>query len=285
MILYRDFTTAQALDAEYNLNLTIPNILEVIGGWAQRSSAVRREMRCQEDIPFGPTPDEYLDVFPASQTDAPIVVFFYSGYWMAQSAKHASLVAPALNAAGVSVVVPNYSLCPRVGIDEIVRQARSAVTWTYRNAASLGFGNPERLYLCGQSAGGQLAMMCLMTDWVADYGLPERFINGVISISGIYDLRPLRYTYLQPKLQLTDEQIVRCSPLLRIDPRAQPLRLIYGGGETAEFRRQSDDFLAAWQAAGNYGDRVVVDAVDHFAVTDALFADADSAKPILEWIL
>ncbi len=283
-MLYRNFASCEALDAQYNLNLTIPTILEIIGDWAQQSAAVRRNISCQQDIRFGPTLDEYLDVFPVFVSDAPIIVFFHSGYWMAQSAKHASVVAPALTTGGATVVIPNYSLCPQVAIDEIVRQARAAVSWVYRNAAPLALGNPERLYLCGQSAGAQLAAMCLMTDWVSDYALPQDLVKGVVGISGIYDLRPLCHTYLQPKLQLSAEQIQGFSPFLRITAREQPLRLIYGGEETAEFRRQSEDYLGAWLAAGNSGDTVIVDGVNHFAINDVLFADANAALPILEII-
>jgi arylformamidase len=138
-------------------------------------------------------------------------------------------------------VVTNYALCPAVTIDEVVRQTRAAVAWAYRNARSFG-GDPERLHVAGHSAGGHLVAMVLATDWPGDYGLPADIIKGATAISGLFDLAPFPYTFLQPKVQLTWDQVRRNSPILHLPATAPPLLVAYGEDETAEFKRQSEDF-------------------------------------------
>ena len=60
----------------------------------------------------------------------------------------------------------------------------------------------------GHSAGGHLTAMCLQTEWAQDYGLPQDPFAAALLFSGLYDIEPLRYSYLQPQIQL-DEGIVR----------------------------------------------------------------------------
>jgi acetyl esterase/lipase len=49
---------------------------------------------------------------PATQPGAPVLVFIHGGYWRALDKSDHSFVAPAFNAQGATVVVPNYALCP-----------------------------------------------------------------------------------------------------------------------------------------------------------------------------
>jgi arylformamidase len=181
----------------------------------------------------------------------------------------------------VATVVTNYALCPAVTIDEVVRQTRAAVAWAYRNARSFG-GDPERLHVAGHSAGGHLVAMLLTTDWPGDYGLPADTIKGVTAISGLFDLAPFPYTFLQPKVQLTWDQVRRNSPILHLPTSAPPLLVAYGEDETAEFKRQSEDFLAAWKGNGLSGERLVISGKNHYDVIDGLL---DAGSPLLSGIL
>ena len=81
---------------------------------------------------------------------------------------------------GIMAVLVNYALCPSVNIDEIVRQSRAAVAWTYRNAEDFD-GNPERISVSGHSAGGHLTGMLLSTDWGKNYGFISKFDQGIFA--------------------------------------------------------------------------------------------------------
>jgi arylformamidase len=99
--------------------------------------------------------------------------------------------------------------------------------------------------------------------------------RGGCAISGLFDLRPFPYTYLQPKLQLTWGEVLRNSPILHVPDEAPLLILTYGDEETPELRRQSDDFLAAWKMKGLRGEPLSQPSKDHFSAIGG-FLDTDS---------
>ena len=181
----------------------------------------------------------------------------------------------------MATVLVNYALCPKVAIDEIVRQVRAAVVWTYGNATSFG-GDPERIHVAGHSAGGHLTAMLLTTDWQGDYGLPKDIVKGACAISGLFDLAPFPYTFLQPKLQLAWDQALRNSPILHLPDEAPPLIVAYGEDESPELRRQSEDFFAAWRAKGLTGDLLPLPNKNHYDVIDGFL---DAGSPLCSAIL
>jgi arylformamidase len=124
--------------------------------------------------------------------------------------------------------------------------------------------------------------MLLATDWTGDYGLPSGIIEGATAISGLYDLAPFPYTFLQPKLQLTWDQVRRNSPILHVPDAAPPLLVAYGEDETDEFKRQSEDFLGAWKENGLDGGRLVLPGKNHYDVIDGFL---DAGSPLLTEIL
>ncbi len=284
-MLYRDFDTQEALDREYDVEGIHPDFDSVVKRYLGLSETARGSLEARFDLPFGPTRDEHVDLYPG-QGDGPrpVLVFVHGGYWRILSSKEFALVAPGPVAHGIDVVVTNYSLAPKVTIDEITRQGRAALAWVYEHAASWG-GDPERIFVAGHSAGGQQVAMLLETDWVGEYGLPADVIKGAIAISGVFDLRPLPYTLFAPALQLSRRTVEVQSPALRVPPAAAPLLITWGADETAEFRRQSEDYLAACLEAG-------VDAVgypqpgaDHFqAILGFNEPDGDLTRRLLDMV-
>ncbi len=279
MKLYRDFESQRALDAEYDVDNLVPEFPHIVQFLLDKSAEARVALPHEEDVAYGPTRDELLDVFPGQRengTPPPALVFFHGGYWRLLTAKEFSFVALGLSRAGVTVVIPTHSLCPKVTIDEITRQARAAVAWTVRHADDLGV-DATRVFVGGHSAGAHLALMSLLTNWDREYGLGPKPLAGGVLISGLFDLRPLPFTAVGPSLQLTRAEISRNSPmLLDLPADAPPLLASYGASETREFRRQTDDMLDRWRAAGLTADILVQPGRNHFtAITD--LADRSAA--------
>ena len=274
MPLYRDFTTRQELDAQYDVDEVVPHFADYVQTMLARSAEARATLTHHLSVPYGRSADETVDIFPAEPTGdlpAPVLVFFHGGYWRQLTAAEFDFVALGLARAGMTVVIPTYSLCPAATMDEIVRQARAAVAWTARKCFAFG-GDPERIFVGGHSAGAQLAVMTALTDWTTDYGLPHDVVKGVVAISGLYDLTPLPFTSVGPSLRLSDGQIRRNSPMLLRLPRvAPPLLVSYGANETAEFVRQSEDFATRWRAAGLSTTTWAQPERDHFAAVTGLF--------------
>jgi arylformamidase len=272
-MLYRDFATQEELDAQYDLTRTVSDVEVYSAFYERESERLRSEREHRMGVRFGPTLAEYVDVYPAGE-DAPVLIYVHGGYWNRRTAEEFGFVAHGPGSRGVATVVTNYALCPAVTMDEVVRQTRAAVAWTYRNARSFG-GDPDRIHLAGHSAGAHLVAMSLVTDWEGDYGLPPDFVRSATVISGIFDLAPLPYTFLQPKLQLTWDQVLRNSPALHLPPSAPPLLVAYGDLEPPELARQSEDFLMAWRRRGLEADRMVLEGKNHYDIVD-VFLDTES---------
>lgn len=273
-MLYRDFATQEELDAEYNLTAIFPESAASYEVFCERESErVRSELDHRLNVPFGPTLAEHVDLYPAGET-APVLIYVHGGFWYLRTSQEFGFVARGPISRGIATVIVNYDLCPRVTIDEIVRQTRAAVAWVYENARSFG-GDAGRIHIAGHSAGGHLVAMLLATDWEGEYGLPGDVVKSAAAISGLYDLAPFPYTFLQPQLQLGWDQVLRNSPVLHIPDAAPPLLVAYGEEETDEFKRQSEAFLSAWRANGLDGERLLLAGKNHYDVIDG-FLDAES---------
>jgi arylformamidase len=142
--LYRDFVSAEQIDAEYKPSLRVADAEARMRRYGEDSAAARTRLAGRYGIPYGPTRDEKLDIFPADRPDAPVFVFIHGGYWRAFSAGEHSFVALGPVALGITTVVVDYSLCPKVTIDEITRQCRAAVAWTLGHIGTHG-GDPTRV--------------------------------------------------------------------------------------------------------------------------------------------
>lgn len=282
-MLYRDFATQEQIDAQYDTAIPVADRAAEMRHYQERSAHARATLPCRLGVPYGPTRAETLDIFPADSPDAagaPVFVFIHGGYWRALSAADFSCVALGLAQRGITVVVPDYALCPAVTVDEIVRQMRAACAWVLRHIAEHG-GDPQRVAVGGSSAGGHLAAMCLQTEWERDYGLPQDPFKGAVMASGLYDLAPLRYSFLQPKIQLTEDTVRRCSPVHHVRPSPTPVLLTWGGLEQPEFARQSLAWRDAWLAAGNRAELLEQPKAHHFS---AIHGFEDPRSALCGWV-
>ena len=238
------------LDAQYNIRARVADHPRILSRWAQASALVRKQSPAHLEIAYGAGVGEVLDVFPASKQNkglAPVLLFIHGGYWRALDKADHSFVAPSFNADGAMVVVPNYALCPAVTVEHIVLQMARAVAWVWRHAARFG-GDPTRIAIAGHSAGGHLATMLLSCRWKQiDEALPLQPLAGALSISGLYDMEPLRHSpYLQNDLKLTPASVARLSPAFFPRPKAAKLYAVVGLDESEEFLRQNRLIRDVW---------------------------------------
>ncbi|KNZ33713.1 MAG: esterase [Methylibium sp. NZG] len=236
------------LDAQYNNRARVADAAQILERWARASALAREKSDARLDLPYGDGDKETLDVFPAARENAPVLVFIHGGYWRALDKSDASFVAPSFVQAGAMVVVPNYALCPAVSVDHIALQMARSLAWVYRNARRHG-GDPSRIVVAGHSAGGQLAAMMLSCQWQqVGADLPARLVRGALSISGVFDLEPLRHTpFLKHDLKLTPASVRRLSPV-GFPPPEGPLYATVGAEESEEFLRQNELIRSAWGA-------------------------------------
>jgi arylformamidase len=258
-------SSAQAeLDLQYNARATVPDITPMLRDYASISALARDTLPCTLNVAYGAHPDETLDIFPAQgECRGPVLIYLHGGYWRLLSKDDSSFMAPTLTRAGITVVAINYSLAPAVTLDHIVDQTRRAVAWVHHNIEQ-HHGDGQRLVIAGSSAGGHLAAMVLAGGWQENYGMDSTAVAGAVLLSGLYDLTPLVDTHINEWMHLSLEDARRNSPLFALPKHGSPIFVSYGSNETTEFKRQSHDYLAAWQAQGFQGEYVDMPDTNHF---------------------
>ena len=253
----------EALDSQYNQRALVPDADDYIAVDVAESKRVREKLECRIDVAYGPGEDETLDLFPARAPGSPVAVYMHGGAWTRSDKANESFMAEAFVEAGAAFVAANFGLCPKVTLDEMIRQARAAVAWSHANARDLN-ADPGRLYIAGHSSGGHVGGMMAVTDWPAAHGLPRDLVKGALLCSGMYDLAPVRLSARNDYLHLDEAAEDRNSAIRRIPPDGCPLVIGYGGGEQKEFRRQSKAFAAAWRDAGLTVREFDMPGVNHF---------------------
>eukprot|EP00966_Prymnesium_polylepis_P166133 3840301-Prymnesium_polylepis.2 len=168
--------------------------------WERITTLADFEMTQVCDVPYvrrSETSDPHkqmLDVFlpKGARCGLTLIIHFHGGGWQDGDRGDEMFGAPAMArshaAAGCVVVTPSYRLGNHKAF---MVDAQRAVLWALANATALG-ADPNRLYLSGHSAGGNIAALLALGPWLVPPVLPAGQVKGVIDISGVYSLvRPL----------------------------------------------------------------------------------------------
>ena len=172
-------------------------------------------------------------------------MFIHGGAWRQRTAADYAFLAEMFVRAGGHFIALDF-----VGVEHtkgdllpMADQVRRAVAWVYKNAKQFGC-NPERLFVCGNSAGGHLAATLLMDGWQQSFQLPGNVLKGGCALSGLFELEPLLDGGPNEWLHMDRDTAHRYSPARDISADSPPLIITCGGKETSEFRRQSRDYAA-----------------------------------------
>lgn len=260
-------------DAAYDNNTAVPNSAELIATRDRLAKAYRRARPGGLDLSYGPKARTALDLFPGSDLAAPCLVFVHGGYWQRNSREVFAHYAGGLAAAGWSVAMPGYSLAPEASVTQIVAEVGAALDWLAREGRAHGVAGP--VVIAGWSAGAQLAAMLL----------DHSSVVAGLAVSGVYDLGPIRDTFFNTALKLSDDEIATLSPL-RLPVVNKPLAIAYGTKERPALVDDSRRFHAMREAAGAAGPLIPIEGADHFTILDAFLTRegvlANAAREILE---
>ena len=244
-------------DAAYDNNAAVKNSAALIAERNQASEALRAARNSLLDIPYGERERTKIDLYPAGSTTAPCLVFLHGGYWQRNSREVFAMLVEGVAAHGWSVAIPGYSLAPEVSLTEIVAEVSSSLDWLAQNGGAYGISGP--VVLSGWSAGAQLVAMAL----------DHPRVTAGLAISGVYDLAPIRDTWLNNALKLTEQEVARLSPL-RLPAIHKRLDIAYGTAELPALVYDSIQFHEARMDAGAPGRLVPIPGADHFSILGEL---------------
>lgn len=272
---------AATLEAEYHLTKrrdaddSLIKFADLVEQWLARSAAHREASGAQVDVPYGDGEREKLDYFYSGDANGPLLFYIHGGYWQRGDKSMYSFITESFIKHGVSVAVINYNLTPSVRMGQIPSQIRKAIAWCYHNAGTLKFAR-DQIHVSGHSAGGHLTAMMMATNWPAfDQHLPTDLIRSGIPISGVFELEPIVHTSLNEGPQMDIPEAIAESPTFIPPVTNAPQLVVYGGGESAEFHRQSTDYANKYRTAERPMELYEVPNDDHFDELERL-AEADS---------
>jgi arylformamidase len=261
------------VEREYNNRERVPDHPAIFSRWEKDSAFVRGTLPGTPDIAYGPHERHRYDLFPAAGSDR-LLVFFHGGYWRALDKRFFSWIAPSYVAAGASVAVVNYRLCPEVGIGDIVDDAIAAT-----NAIAARAAAARRIVFAGHSAGGHL-VGALFTASPGRLSFDTARIAGGVPVSGVFDFRPLPLFSSNADLKLDADSARALDLYGRVPTIGAPLVVAVGGTESGEFLRQSRLLSSRWKP--QVRSLLELPALDHFTVMDGM---AERGHPLYEAVL
>lgn len=248
----------------------VPRFEEHVADYDAASEATRRRLPSKLDIAYGEGPDERLDLFfPQDSGNAPrpIHMFVHGGYWRAQSKERYAFVADAVTEVGAIAALIDYTLMPKARVALLVDQTRRAAHWLAANAASFG-GDAGALSASGHSAGGHLASY-LAARSPQESQAPS-LVRSALLVSGLYDLTPIARSFLQPELNLTQEEVATWSPVSGRPAANIRITLVAGGSETPPFHEQMNAYAKILASSGTHVEKSTVPSEDHMTIVRRL---------------
>lgn len=251
-LVWQGFTRS-ALNAAYNNMAAVKDSADYLEKWSKRSELLRRRQPRELGVPYGTLPRNRIDFFRCGRPRAPLLVFIHGGWWQRNSKEVFSCMAEGPLAAKMDVALVGYTLAPDAALTRIVAEVNAALDVIAARE------NVSCCVLAGWSAGGHLTATAI----------DHPFVGAGLSISGVFDLEPIRHCYINDKLALDAAEAALLSPIRR-PPPAKPLALAYGTRELPELQRQS---VAFGHHLGKCGITPMMRPLlgyDHFSILDEL---------------
>jgi arylformamidase len=255
-----DWRSMSQQDRDLGLNngVAVAGSAELVAGWDRRSAEMRAQYPDHLDLRYGPRERNRID-FLKTADGGPTLLFVHGGYWQTRAKETFTAFANGPMAHGINVALIGYTLAPDATLDQIVAEIHGGLDFLAAQLPDLG-GDPDRIVVSGWSAGGHLTSMALSHPRV----------KAGMAISGIYDLEPIRHSYLNVKLGLDEATSRRNSPMMQAGGADKPLSLVVGSAELPLLRKQTADFAGH---RAKYGLPVTYEEIpgtNHFSIMNEL---------------
>jgi arylformamidase len=248
----------EELDLGLNNSAAVAGSSDMVNGWEQRSAELRKLHPDHIDLRYGPRERNRID-FLKARDKAPTLLFIHGGYWQMRAKEAFTMFAEGAMAHGINVALIGYTLAPDATLEAIVAEIHQGIDYLTGQLPVLG-ADAGGIVVSGWSAGGHLTAMALSHPKV----------KAGMAISGIYDLEPIRHSYLNVKLKLDGPMSRRHSPVTQPGGPMKPLALVVGAAELPLLRKQTADFAGH---RAKYGLPVAYEEIpgaNHFTILDEM---------------
>ena len=159
--------------------------------------------RLYRSVPYGTKPRNRLDIYLPrkkwrKQGKCPVVIYVTGGAWTIGYKAWGALFGRRLSQRGVLVFCLDYRNFPQGSALDMLQDINTGISWSLNNLELYG-GDPESVFLVGQSAGGHLTSLALlaqarqaaMNDPGVLGGSPlwdVGRLKGYVGVSGAYNL-------------------------------------------------------------------------------------------------
>jgi arylformamidase len=249
-------------DLGLNNGVAVAGSAGIVAAWEPRSTEMRARYPDHLDLRYGPRERNRIDFLKAREK-GPTLLFIHGGYWQTRAKETFALFAGGPMAHGINVALIGYTLAPDATLDEIVAEIHAGIDFLVERLPGLG-GDASGVVVSGWSAGGHLTSMALS----------HPNVKAGLGISGIYNLEPIRHSYLNVKLGLDEATSRRNSPVMQAGGAAKPLSLVVGSAELPLLRQQTADFAGHRARFGLPVTYEEIPGANHFTVMNEMVSPA-----------
>jgi acetyl esterase/lipase len=218
------------------------------------------------DLPYGTDARQKLDLYVPDglTTKAPVILFFYGGFWQSGSKDLYLHLGQAFASEGIVVAVADYRLYPQVRYPDFVRDGAAAFAYIAAHVAQYG-GDPDRIFLAGHSAGAYIAVMLgAEPSFLREAHVDPARVRGVIGISGPYNFLPLRDKNMIAIFGGADDP--ETQPIAHIDGKRAPMLLATGSADTTVTPRNTADLARKLKVFDSPVEVVTYPGVGHLGI-------------------
>lgn len=241
---------------------------------------------------YGDQPRNRLDLFLPTKPDGrkPVLIFVTGGAWIIGYKAWGSLLGKQLAERDIIVACLDYRNFPQGTISDMIKDVSEGISFVCNTIAAAG-GDPDRIYLAGQSAGAHI-VACVLLEQAARESRGESIswsisqINTYFALSGGYNMFNLvdhfhnrglyRSIFLgimegeeslqkfSPELLLQDKSIAEAVPLL------PSIFLFHGTKDNSIPSYASENFADALRKVGAHAEVTLYEGKTH---TDLFIQD------------
>ncbi|KAJ1412797.1 Alpha/Beta hydrolase fold [Sesbania bispinosa] len=249
--------------------------------------------KVKRSIVYGDQPRNRLDLYlPVDISEPkPVLIFVTGGAWIIGYKAWGSLLGLQLAERDIIVACIDYRNFPQGTISDMVNDASQGISFVINNIANYG-GDPNRIYLMGQSAGAHISSCALMDQAIRESGKEESVswsisqIKAYFGLSGGYNLLGLvdhfhnrgLYRSIFLSIMEGEQSLKKFSPEIKIQdpcikysiPLLPPIFLFHGTADYSIPSIASERFANALKKVGARAELILYEGKTH---TDLFLQD------------